>query len=71
MTEKNKTEEDLLDFVDTAAVGLHWVGSDGTIPQAGAGRIRHRCRIPVAERRAQPRWTPRVQGRMGMHSSVR
>ena len=26
-----RTEKDLLDFVDTAAIGLHWVASDGTI----------------------------------------
>jgi PAS domain S-box-containing protein len=26
-----RTEQDLLDFVDTAAIGLHWVAADGTI----------------------------------------
>lgn len=31
MPGKNRTTEDLLDFVDTAAIGLHWVASDGTI----------------------------------------
>ena len=27
----NRTTEDLLDFVDTSAIGLHWVASDGSI----------------------------------------
>jgi PAS domain S-box-containing protein len=31
MQPPSRTEKDLLDFVDTAAVGLHWVASDGTI----------------------------------------
>jgi PAS domain S-box-containing protein len=31
MQPPSRTEQDLLDFVDTAAVGLHWVASDGTI----------------------------------------
>ncbi len=31
MTEVCRTEKDLLDFVDSAALGLHWVGADGTI----------------------------------------
>jgi PAS domain S-box-containing protein len=26
-----RTEQDLVDFVDTASIGLHWVGADGTI----------------------------------------
>ncbi len=26
-----REEKHLLDFVDTAAIGLHWVGADGTI----------------------------------------
>lgn len=30
-TSVNRTQPDLQDFVDTAAVGLHWVGPDGTI----------------------------------------
>jgi len=31
MAEVKRTEKDLLDFVDTAAIGLHWVAADGTI----------------------------------------
>lgn len=27
----SRTHADLLDFIDTASVGLHWVGADGTI----------------------------------------
>lgn len=31
MPAHTRTETDLLDFVDTAAIGLHWVAADGTI----------------------------------------
>ncbi len=31
MADVTRTKQDLLDFVDTAAVGLHWVAQDGTI----------------------------------------
>jgi PAS domain S-box-containing protein len=30
-TEFTRTEEDMLDYLDNAVIGMHWVGGDGTI----------------------------------------
>lgn len=37
--ERNRIERDFLDFVENAAVGLHWVGADGTILWANQAEL--------------------------------
>jgi PAS domain S-box-containing protein len=37
--EKNRIERDYIDFIENAAVGLHWVGADGTILWANQAEL--------------------------------
>lgn len=37
--ERNRVERDYIDFVENAAVGLHWVGADGTILWANQAEL--------------------------------